>query len=118
MKNLSLIGIILLALAFLLYYMMPEFSFIRLFEPLSLMGILAGIGIGLIIGGIVGYVSKGSAIKAEQKRRELKQLQLEKAELEKQAADLAKQQAEFNAAQATSTSTTSTTYTNENPQNY
>ena len=92
MKNLSLIGIILLALAFLLYYMMPEFSIIRLFEPISSMGILAGIGIGLIIGGMVGYVSKGSAIREEQKRKELKQLQLEKAELEKQAAELAKQQ--------------------------
>lgn len=56
MKNLSLVGVILLGLAFLLYYMIPEFSFIRLFEPISLMGILAGIGIGLIIGGIVGYV--------------------------------------------------------------
>ncbi|MDO5614659.1 MAG: hypothetical protein Q4G16_00590 [Cruoricaptor ignavus] len=94
MKNLSFIGIILLALAFLLYYITPNFSFIRLFEPISLMGILAGIGIGLIIGGIVGYVSKGSAIKQAQKRKDFKQLQKEKAELEKQAADLAKQQTE------------------------
>ncbi len=92
MKNLTFIGIILLALAFLLYYMLPEFSIVRLFEPINLMGILAGIGIGLIIGGIVGYVSKGSAIKQEQKRKEFKQLQKEKAELEKQAAELAKQQ--------------------------
>ena len=90
MRNLTLVGIVLLALAFLLYYMLPEFSIVRLFEPISLMGILAGIGIGLIIGGIVGYVSKGSAIRAEQKRREFKQLQKEKAELEKQAADIAK----------------------------
>ena len=94
MRNLTFIGIILLALAFLLYYMMPEFSFIRLFEPTSLMGILAGIGIGLIIGGLVGYMSKGSAIREEQKRKEFKQLQKEKAELEKQAADLARQQQE------------------------
>lgn len=92
MKNLTFIGIILLALAFLVYYMLPEFSFIRLFEPVSLMGILAGIGIGLIIGGIVGYTSKGSAIREEQKRKELKQLQKEKLELEKQAAELARQQ--------------------------
>lgn len=83
MKNLTLVGIILLALAFLLYYMLPEFSMVKLFEPISLMGILAGIGIGLIIGGIVGYVSKGSALKEEQKRREYKQLLKEKAELEK-----------------------------------
>lgn len=99
MKNLTFIGIILLALAFLLYYMMPEFSFIRLFEPLNLMGILAGIGIGLIIGGIVGYASKGSAIREEQKRKELKQLQKEKLELEKQAAELAKQQTYINPAE-------------------
>ena len=91
MKNLTFVGIILLALAFLVYYMLPEFSFIRLFEPVSLMGILAGIGIGLIIGGIVGYASKGSAIRAEQRRQELKQLQKEKIELEKQAAELARQ---------------------------
>lgn len=91
MKNLSLVGVILLGLAFLLYYMIPEFSFIRLFEPISLMGILAGIGIGLIIGGIVGYVSKGTAIKEAQKRQAYLQLQKEKTELEKQAAELAKQ---------------------------
>jgi uncharacterized membrane-anchored protein YhcB (DUF1043 family) len=56
-----------------------------------IMGILGGIGIGLIIGGMVGYVSKGSAIKAEQKRKEFKQLQKDKEELEKQAAELAKE---------------------------
>ena len=59
--------------------MLPQFSFVKLFEPLNLMGILAGIGIGLIIGGIVGYVSKGSALREEQKRKELKQLRKEKA---------------------------------------
>ena len=92
MKNLTFIGFILLALAFLLYYMLPEFSMVKLFEPLNLMGILAGIGIGLIIGGIVGYVSKGSSLKEEEKRRELKQLRKEKEDLEKQAAELANQQ--------------------------
>lgn len=91
MKNLHFIGFLLLGLAFLLYYMLPEFSMVKLFEPISLMGILAGIGIGLIIGGIVGYVSKGTALKEEQKRKELKQLRKEKEELEKQAAELAKQ---------------------------
>lgn len=96
MKNLSLVGVILLGLAFLLYYMLPEFSFIRLFEPISLMGILAGIGIGLIIGGIVGYVSKGTAIKEAQKRQAYLQLQKEKTELEKQAAELAKQNSNDN----------------------
>ena len=36
------------------------------------MGIMGGVGIGLIIGGIVGYVSKGSSIKAEQKEKNYK----------------------------------------------
>lgn len=60
-----------------------------------IMGILGGIGIGLIIGGIVGYVSKGSAIKAEEKRREFKKLQQEKEDLEKRAADIARREAEL-----------------------
>lgn len=92
MKNLTFIGALLLGLAFLLYYMLPQFSFVKLFEPINLMGILAGIGIGLIIGGIVGYISKGTALKQDEKRRELKQLRKEKEDLEKQAADLARQQ--------------------------
>ncbi|QDP85093.1 hypothetical protein FNJ88_05775 [Chryseobacterium sp. SNU WT5] len=92
MKNLTFIGALLLGLAFLLYYMLPEFSVVKLFEPMNLMGILAGIGIGLIIGGIVGYVSKGAALKEEEKRRELKQLRKVNEDLEKQAAELAKQQ--------------------------
>lgn len=96
MKSLTFIGLILLALAGVLFYANANFSVMKLFEPTTLMGILAGVGIGLIIGGMVGYVSKGSAIKAEQKRRELKQLQKDKSELEKQAAELAriKKQAE------------------------
>ena len=107
MKNLTFIGFLLLGLAFILYYMLPEFSPVKLFEPINLMGILAGIGIGLIIGGVVGYVSKGSALREEQKRKELKQLRKEKEELEKQAAELAKQQALQN-----------TPPENKNPQNY
>ena len=55
------------------------------------MGIMGGVGIGLIIGGIVGYVSKGSSIKAEQKRKEWQRLQQEKIEIEQQAAELAQQ---------------------------
>lgn len=94
MKNLTFVGIILLAIAFLLYYITPEFSTVKLFEPISLMGILAGIGIGLMIGGIVGYVSKGTSIREAQQKRDYKQLQIEKQELEKQAAALAKQQVE------------------------
>lgn len=59
------------------------------------MGIMGGIGIGLIIGGMVGYVSKGSAIKAEQKRKEFRQLQKDKEDLEKQAAEIARREAEL-----------------------
>jgi uncharacterized membrane-anchored protein YhcB (DUF1043 family) len=59
------------------------------------MGILGGIGIGLIIGGMVGYVSKGSAIKQEQKKKEFKQLQKDKEDLEKQAAEIARREAEL-----------------------
>ena len=55
------------------------------------MGIMGGVGIGLIIGGIVGYVSKGSSIKAEQKRKELQRLHQARIEIEKQAAELAQQ---------------------------
>ena len=108
MKNLHFIGFLLLGLAFLLYYLLPEFSFVKLFEPINLMGILAGIGIGLIIGGIVGYISKGTALKQEQKRKELVQLRKEKEDLEKQAAELARQQ----------TATYSVTDENKNPPNY
>lgn len=92
MKNLTFVGIILLVLAGLLYYLLPSFSFIKLFEPENLMGILAGIGIGLIIGGIVGYVSKGSSIKKEEQRKKYRQLEKEKQALEVQAAELANNQ--------------------------
>jgi cell shape-determining protein MreC len=44
---------------------------------------------------MVGYVSKGSAIKAEQKRKEFKQLQKDKEDLEKQAAEIARREAEL-----------------------
>ncbi len=90
MKGLTFIGFILLGLAALLFNFNSDFRFAKLFEPTTLMGILAGIGIGLIFGGIVGYVSKGSAIKEAQRKKEMQQLQKEKSELEKQAAELAK----------------------------
>ena len=106
MKNLHFIGFLLLGLAFLLYYLLPEFSFVKLFEPISLMGILAGIGIGLIIGGIVGYVSKGTALREEQKRQEIKQLRKEKEELERQSAAFQAREQSLHHSQ------------NENPQNY
>lgn len=103
MKSISFIGLVLLAVSALLFYLTTDFAV----EKISLshvMGLMAGVGIGLIIGGMVGYVSKGSAVRAEQKRREIQQLRKEKEALEKQAADLANQQQ--NASQ------------NTNPQNY
>lgn len=92
MKNLTFIGVILLALAFLLYYLSPNFKAIDLFEPQNLMGILAGVGIGLIVGGLVGYISKGSSIKESNRRKDYVQLQKEKKALEIQAAELANNQ--------------------------
>lgn len=84
-----------MALSILLFYLTANnFTLNDLGMP-HIMGILGGIGIGLIIGGMVGYVSKGSAIKAEQKRREFKQLQQEKEDLERRAADIARREAEL-----------------------
>ncbi len=84
MKSLTFTGIGLLLLAFILLYFNDNFNVIRLFEPITLMGILFGIGIGLIIGGLVGYISKGNAVKEARLKQEYKQLKKEKAELEKE----------------------------------
>lgn len=92
MKSLTFIGIVLLALAALLFYLTTDFA-IEKFTLSHFMGIMGGIGIGLIIGGMVGYVSKGSAIKQEEKKRELKRLQQEKTELERQTAELRQREA-------------------------
>lgn len=79
MKSLIVIGIILLGLGALLFYLNDMAIDLRV-----IYGALSGIGIGLIIGGLVGYVSKGNAVKEAQLRREFKDLQKEKEELEKQ----------------------------------
>jgi hypothetical protein len=79
MKSLVVIGIILLGLGALLFYLNDMAIDLRV-----IYGALSGIGIGLIIGGLVGYVSKGNAVKEAQLRQEFKQLQKEKADLEKQ----------------------------------
>jgi len=79
MKSLVVIGIILLGLGALLFYLNDMAIDLRV-----IYGALSGIGIGLIIGGLVGYVSKGNAVKEAKIRQEFKQLQKEKAELEKQ----------------------------------
>lgn len=94
MKSISITGLILLAVSALLFYLTTDFTVERITIS-HVMGVMAGIGIGLIIGGMIGYLSKGSAIKAEQKRKEFKQLQKDKEELEKQAAIIAQREAEL-----------------------
>ncbi len=94
MKSISITGLILLAVSALLFYLTTDFTVERITIS-HVMGVMAGIGIGLIIGGMIGYMSKGSAIKAEQKRKEFKQLQKDKEELEKQAAVIAQREAEL-----------------------
>ncbi|AZA52522.1 hypothetical protein [Chryseobacterium sp. G0201] len=96
MKSLSITGLILLAVSTLLFYLTTDFTVEKIGLP-HIMGVMAGVGIGLIIGGMVGYVSKGSAIKADQKKKEFKQLQKDKEDLEKQAAEIAKREAELQA---------------------
>lgn len=73
MKNLIFIGSLLLVISGLLFY------FTTNFDPASIqlshfIGIMGGIGIGLIIGGIIGYRSKALAIKSEQKRVQLQKI--------------------------------------------
>ena len=94
MKSLSVVGMILLAVSALLFYLTTDFT-VEKITISHVMGVMAGIGIGLIFGGMVGYVSKGTAIKAEAKRKEFLQLQKDKAELEKQALEIEKRQAEL-----------------------
>ncbi|WP_404984632.1 hypothetical protein ACI513_14160 [Chryseobacterium sp. M5] len=94
MKSISIIGMILLAVSALLFYLTTDFT-VEKITISHVMGVMAGIGIGLIFGGMIGYVSKGSAIKEEAKRKEFKQLQKEKEELEKQAIEIEKRQAEL-----------------------
>ena len=90
MKSISLVGIILLGVSAILFYLTTNFA-VEEIRLSHVMGVMAGIGIGLIIGGMVGYVSKGSSIKAEQKKKELKQLQKEKEELEKKNLEMVQQ---------------------------
>lgn len=95
MKNLSITGIVLLSIAILLFYLTTDgFTTEQIGLP-HVMGIMGGVGIGLIIGGIVGYSSKGTAIKEEQRRKEYKQLQQEKADIELKAQQIAQREAEL-----------------------
>ncbi|WP_018675325.1 hypothetical protein [Riemerella columbina] len=92
MKSLTITGVVLAGIAAILFYMTTDFSVERITIS-HLMGMMAGIGVGLIIGGLVGYVSKGNAVREAAKIKEYERLQREKQEIEKQAASLAAQQA-------------------------
>lgn len=81
MKGLSIVGIILLAVSGMLFYFTTDFA-VEKITMSHVMGILGGIGIGLFIGGIVGYVSKGSAIKREQEKKVIERLKNDKYELQ------------------------------------
>ena len=90
MKSLLITGVTLLFISAFLFYFSTGYRIDEI-TPSHFMGVLGGIGIGLIIGGVVGYVSKGSSVKAQQKRKAMEQLQKEKVEIEKQAAEIAQQ---------------------------
>lgn len=81
MKGLTLVGAILLGISGLLFYITTDFL-VEKITMSHIMGIMGGVGIGLIIGGIVGYVSKGSAIKEEEIKRQIAKLQSDKYELQ------------------------------------
>ena len=87
MKSLSIVGGILLLISGAMFYYSTDF----LLEKITMshmMGVMGGIGIGLIIGGIVGYISKGSAIREEEKRKQFAQLQKQNKELEKKVENI------------------------------
>lgn len=81
MKGLTLVGTILLGISGLLFYITTDFL-VEKITMSHIMGIMGGIGIGLIIGGIVGYISKGSAIKQEKIKEQIAKLQNDKYELQ------------------------------------
>ena len=86
MKSLSIVGGILLLISGALFYYSTDF----LLEKITMshmMGVMGGIGIGLIIGGIVGYISKGLAIREEEKRKQFAQ-QKQNKELEKKVENI------------------------------
>lgn len=87
MRSLLIVGLILTAISGFMFYYTTDFN-INNWESSHYMGIMGGIGIGLIIGGVVGYVSKGSAIREAQRREEIRALEEEKKLLEKQNAKL------------------------------
>lgn len=81
MRSLLIIGIILLGLSSVLFYVSTDFVLDKI-NMSHMMGIMGGVGIGLIIGGIGGYLSKGSDIKEAETKRKIEELQNEKYELQ------------------------------------
>ena len=81
MKGLSIVGIILLAVSGMLFYFTTDFA-VEKITMSHVMGMLGGIGIGLFIGGVIGYVSKGYAIKREQEKKVIERLKNAKYELQ------------------------------------
>lgn len=78
MKSLSIVGAVLLGISSIMFYLFAN----NKLEMSHIIGVMGGIGIGLIIGGIVGYISKGSAIKQQKRNQELARLRREKEALE------------------------------------
>lgn len=81
MKGLSIVGVILLTISGILFYFTTDFA-IEKITMSHVMGILGGIGIGLFIGGIIGYLSKAAAIKRVQEKQVLEKLRNDKYELQ------------------------------------
>lgn len=86
MKSITFLGIFLLLISIGLFYLTSNAFNLEELKLSHIMGIMGGVGIGLIIGGVVGYISKGSAIKEAKKKQEFKRLQKEKEELERRNA--------------------------------
>lgn len=84
MKSLTIVGVILLVIALVLFYLNTDTFSLSALQSSHFTGIMGGIGVGLFIGGMVGYLSKGKAIRKQQRQEEIQRLKLEKEDLEKQ----------------------------------
>ena len=78
MKSLSIVGGILLLISGAMFYYSTDFSL----EKITMSHMMGGMG------GIVGYISKGSAIREEEKRKQFAQLQKQNKELEKKVENI------------------------------
>lgn len=81
MKGLTIVGIVLLIISGILFFVDTDFVLEKITMS-HIMGIMGGIGVGLIIGGIVGYISKGSAVKRDIEKQRIEKLQNEKYQLQ------------------------------------